>query len=342
MESFALQKSFRTEALCWLSKQGWTGWPDKSGAVYSRLTFLSPVQASLSTGLSLFCFWLCCSTCSCMPSKPNIFSQMWACHSRWLEWDVCTQNCGQSMAPRLYTTVKYICYIYLKMTFRYLVTPSPSNSVLGCICLAVSWAERWASSCYNLTGNQERWLSVKISLRASKSHIHLSAPPFIGTVYWLVKYTVLLFLLPEQHLSDHVPLPFYKYADGLWLNLFYLLAVSWSFLLSPRIMRKVLFFCCAATARHVSCGLRALMRSPESSVRAFYVLQTPGATHLSVWNRTVPISTYFYLSAYLNINLYIQLSSQAEADSYSFPCCLQHKTTLSFMHRAGMLIPGAI
>lgn len=111
METFALQKSFRTEALCWLSKQGWTGWPDKSGAVYSLLTFLSPVQASLSSVLSLFCFWLCCSTCSCIPSKPNIFSQMWACHSHWLEWDVCTHNCGQSMAPRLYTTVKYICYI---------------------------------------------------------------------------------------------------------------------------------------------------------------------------------------------------------------------------------------
>jgi len=59
------------------------------------------------------------------------------------------------------------------------------------------------------------------------------------------------------------------------------------------------------------------MSSPVSSGRAFYVLQTPGDMHLSVWNRSVSISTYFCLSIYLNIDLHVQISSQAEADSYS-------------------------
>lgn len=97
METFALQKSFRKEALSWLFKQDWTDWSDKSGAVHSLLSFLSPVQDSLSSALSLFCFWLCCLMSS---SKSNIFSQMWAWHSCWLEWDVCTHICGQSTAPR--------------------------------------------------------------------------------------------------------------------------------------------------------------------------------------------------------------------------------------------------
>lgn len=107
-------------------------------------------------------------------------------------------------------------------------------------------------------------------------------------------------------------------------------------------MRKVLFFCRAGAPRQVSCGLRALIRSPVSSGRAFYVLQTPRATHLSVWNRTMSIPTYFCLSIYLNIDLYLQISSQAGAESYSSPCCLQHQkiTTLSFMHRAGVLPPA--
>lgn len=52
----------------------------------------------------------------------------------------------------------------------------------------------------------------------------------------------------------------------------------------------------------------------------------------------------FFLAIYLNINFYIQISSEAEADSYSSSCCLLHKkmTPPSFMHRARVLIPGAI
>lgn len=46
-----LQKSFRTHALSWLFKQYWTDWSDKSGAVHSLLSFLSPVQPSLSSAL---------------------------------------------------------------------------------------------------------------------------------------------------------------------------------------------------------------------------------------------------------------------------------------------------
>lgn len=170
-----------------------------------------------------------------------------------------------------------------------------------------------------------------------------------STLHWYCmltgkKYTVLLLLLPGQHPSGCIPLPVYKYVHDLWLNLFYLLAVSWSFLLSPRIMRKVLFFCGASASRQVNCGWRTLKRSLVISGKAFYILQTPGATNFSVWNgKCFSVSTYFYLSVCLNINLYVQISPQEEADSYPSPCCLQHKrTTLTCMHRAGVLIPGAI
>lgn len=69
--SFALQKSFRTEALSWLLNQDWTDWSDKSRAS-SFTSFLS--QASLSSVLSLFCFWLCGLMNSCSPTKSDIFS----------------------------------------------------------------------------------------------------------------------------------------------------------------------------------------------------------------------------------------------------------------------------
>lgn len=99
METFALQKSFKTEALSWLFKQDWTTGQTNLGLSIHFFPFSAQYRLPCLQ-LSLFCFWLCHLMSSCMPSNSNIFTQMWACHSCWLEWDVCTHICGQSMVPR--------------------------------------------------------------------------------------------------------------------------------------------------------------------------------------------------------------------------------------------------
>lgn len=127
----------------------------------------------------------------------------------------------------------------------------------------------------------------------------------------------------------------YKYVQRLWLNLFYLLAVSQSIFTFTKNEEGPIFFSCAGAAEQVRCGLRALTRSPVSSGGAFYILHLHhqgNDTDLSGTDLNLYLISFSYLLSFLSSFLSLShsyhqhLYTDIPSSKKSFQCSTRAQT----------------